>query len=148
MLVWPSELTRWLDNARYSGGYTGGYTGVNGQGTISRPELAFYFHKYIVLPTDVAKYASLPNRVRIEFGNMPKRTAQLELDNWPSLRHMAASRRTGCTLSTWLHAEQDSTTKQFWFAVGMRLCVNMCEPHTCLCGTLVDVNGSHGIPQA
>ena len=66
-------------------------------------------------------------------------TVTTELDYWPSLRHTAA---TGCTLSLWLHVEQDSTTRQR-AAVGLRLGVNLCEPHMCPCGTLVDAKGSH-----
>jgi len=30
-------------------------------------------------------------------------------------------------------------------AVGLRLGVNLCLPHTCLCGELVDARGSHGL---
>ena len=30
-------------------------------------------------------------------------------------------------------------------AVGLRLRVNICEPHECRCGTMVKANGSHGL---
>ena len=51
----------------------------------------------------------------------------------------------------WLHARpitscglrlEDEAVR---ITVGMRLVVNLCEPHKCPCGTLADARGTHGI---
>ena len=51
----------------------------------------------------------------------------------------------------WLHARPITSCglrlddEAIRVAVGMRLGVNLCEPHKCPCGTLVDARGTHGL---
>jgi len=51
----------------------------------------------------------------------------------------------------WLHARPITSCglrlddEAVRVAVGMRLGVNLCEPHKCPCGTLVDARGTHGL---
>ena len=51
----------------------------------------------------------------------------------------------------WLHARPITSCglrlddEAVRVAMGMRLGVNLCEPHKCPCGTLVDARGTHGL---
>ena len=51
----------------------------------------------------------------------------------------------------WLHALPLATfglkldNEAIMIAVGLRLGVNLCEPHQCACGKMVDVRGTHGL---
>ena len=53
--------------------------------------------------------------------------------------------------SDWLHALQISSCglhmddEAIRVAVGLRLGINLCQPHQCPCGTLVDARGTHGL---
>ena len=37
------------------------------------------------------------------------------------------------------------SNEEIRLAVGLRLGCNLCEPHTCPCGKLVDARGLHGL---
>ena len=70
------------------------------------------------------------------------------LDNHHRARVLAVSApHTG----DWLHALPISNCglrlddESIRVAVGLRLGINLCQPHTCSCGTLVDSRGTHGL---
>lgn len=69
-------------------------------------------------------------------------------DNYDKARLLAAASKHS---ADWLHAIpitscglrlEDNAVR---IAVGLRLGTDICQPHTCQCGALVDVRGSHGL---
>ena len=69
-------------------------------------------------------------------------------DSYDKARLLAASSKYS---GDWLHAIPISSCglrlddEVVRIAVGLRLGINICEPHVCICGSVVDVRGSHAL---
>ena len=69
-------------------------------------------------------------------------------DTYDKARLIAASSKHS---GDWLHAIPISSCglrfddEVVRIAVGLRLGINICEPHVCICGSVVDVRGSHAL---
>ena len=82
--------------------------------------------------------------VQLKFSQLVERYT----DTYDMARQLAASSKHSCD---WLHAIPISfcrlrlDDKVVRIAVGLRLGINICEPHVCICGLVVDVRGSHAL---
>ena len=67
-------------------------------------------------------------------------------DTYDKARLLAASSKHS---GDWLHAIPISSCglrlEVVRIAVGLRLSINICEPYVCICGSVVDVRGSHAL---
>ena len=69
-------------------------------------------------------------------------------ETYDKVRLLAASSKHS---GDWLHAIPISSCglrlddEVVRIAVGLRLGINICEPHVCICGSVVDVRGSHAL---
>ena len=82
--------------------------------------------------------------VQLELSQLMER----HTDTYDKARLLAASSKHS---GDWLHAIPISSCglrlddEVVRMAVGLRLGINICEPHVCICGSVVDVRGSHAL---